>query len=352
LSAVFLYILKTNKKPGRARSSMKSVIVSVLFIVSVTTACHQSRSQPSEDKSARSSKIDANRPAPDENQYSKSYGQPNHLANLEDKSIDESSGIVASRRNPGLFWTHNDSGDGPFLYAFDRRGGKRGTWRVTGAQAFDWEDVAAGPGPQPGQAYLYVGDIGDNDKERDGIVVYRVIEPVITEADAGTDRFEPQETAPAEAIRLRYPDGSHNAESLAVHPLTGDLYIITKTRGASGAAAVYKLAAPFSTSSVNTLEKIGQLRTPGLLPGMITGADISPDGRKIVLCDYFNAYEMSLGETRDESFDDIWKQPMMIVRLGTRPQGESICYRLDGRAILATSEERPAMLIEVEALNR
>jgi hypothetical protein len=326
---------------------MKFVIVSVLFIISLTTACHQGRSQPGED--ADSSKVDSNHP---ESAYSRDYGQPVHLANLEDKAIDESSGIAASRRNPGLYWTHNDSGDGPFLYAFDRRGGKGGTWRVAGAEALDWEDIAAGPGAQPGQSYLYIGDIGDNDKERSEIVVYRVSEPVVTEADADTSCFEPQETAPAEAIRLKYPDGRHDSEALAVHPVTGDLYIITKTRGASAAAVVYKLAAPISTSTVNTLEKVSALRTPGLLPGMITGADISPDGRKVILCDYFNAYELSLADKSQGSFDDIWKQPVMIVRLGKRPQGEAVCYRLDGRAILATSEERPTALVEVEAVKR
>src|SRR5205085_12428518 len=52
------------------------------------------------------------------------------LARLESREVTESSGIVASRRNPGLFWTHNDSGDGPFVYAFDRAARARGVWRL------------------------------------------------------------------------------------------------------------------------------------------------------------------------------------------------------------------------------
>src|SRR5205085_4228948 len=71
------------------------------------------------------------------------YAAPARLADLEDRAITESSGIVASRRNPDIFWTHNDSGDGPLLYAFDRKGRSRGRWRVTDAQAIDWEDIAA-----------------------------------------------------------------------------------------------------------------------------------------------------------------------------------------------------------------
>ena len=310
-------------------------------ILSLTLACHEG-----------SSKARRNERLVETGEISKAYGAPVHLADLESKAIDESSGVVASRRNPDLFWTHNDSGDGPFLYAFDRRGETRGVWHVMGAKALDWEDIAAGPGAQPGQSYLYVGDIGDNDKDRREIIVYRVAEPAVKDDDADSTRIEPLETEPAEAIHLRYPDGRHDAEAVAVHPTSGDLYIITKTRNVSSAATVYKLATPFSTSAINTLEKVADIRVPGLLPGMVTGGDISPNGKEIILCDYFNAYEASLPEGSSSRFDDIWKQSMSIVRLGQRQQGESICYRLDGRAILATSEGRPSSLIEIEKLKR
>lgn len=319
---------------------MKAIVVLTLcFIVSLTTAC-----------SENSTKASRSEPPAVTGEVSKAYGPPVHLADLEDKALDESSGLVASRRNPDLFWTHNDSGDGPFLYAFDRAGGKRGTWRVMGADALDWEDIASGPGPQQGKSYLYVGDIGDNGKERREIIVYRVAEPAITAEDASTNRNEPQQTEPAEAIRLRYPDGRHDAEALAVHPTTGDLYVITKTRSTTAAAPVYKLTAPFSASIINTLEKVGDIRVPSLLPGMITGGDISPDGTKLILCDYFNAYEASLPDNSRGRFDQIWKQSPAVIKLGERQQGEAICYRLDGRAILATSEGQHAALIEVVRL--
>ena len=47
------------------------------------------------------------------------YGSPLTITTIKDKSISESSGLVASRTMPGAYWTHNDSGDGPFIYAFD-----------------------------------------------------------------------------------------------------------------------------------------------------------------------------------------------------------------------------------------
>src|SRR6266851_3388499 len=112
---------------------------------------------------------------------SETYGPPRVLGTIQDPAINESSGIVASRTTPGLYWTHNDSGDGPYIYAFDEHGARRGTWRVRGAAAIDWEDIAAGPGPQAGTSYLYIGDIGDNEGRRAEITVYRVREPTISQ---------------------------------------------------------------------------------------------------------------------------------------------------------------------------
>ena len=267
------------------------------------------------------------------------------LVELEDRAVTESRGIVASRRSPGVFWTHNDSGDGPIIYAFDRQGRSRGRWRVAEAQAVDWEDIAAGPGPRAGVSYLYIGDIGDNGTGRDYVTVYRVPEPEIT-ADTSAPAGGKRVTEPAEAIRLKYPDGRHNAETLMVHPVTGDLYILTKDF--ASATGVYKLKAPLTTTGVNTLMRVGEVSVPNIIGGLITGGDISPDGRKIILCDYLSGYEVSLPADAKDEFDQIWTQPMATVELGPRKQGEAVCYSLDGSSILATSEKRPVPLIEVK----
>jgi len=273
------------------------------------------------------------------------WGSPVHLATLEYQPIKESSGLAASRRNPNLLWTHNDSGDEPFIYAFDRSGKHRGVWRVIGAKAQDWEDMAMGPGPNRGASYLYLGDIGDNQKKREEITVYRVIEPQIAPKDSLSTREDPRNTQPADVIRMRYPDGSHNAETLLIHPATGDLYIVTKVSGE--AARVYKAKAPLSKTGITILGQIGEVRFPNAFVGVITGGSISPDGRRAVLCDYIEAFELLLPK-RGAAFDAIWKQPLIGVDIGARRQGESICYRPDGIALLATSEELPCPLIEVK----
>jgi hypothetical protein len=273
------------------------------------------------------------------------YGTPTRIANLKIAAVDESSGLAASHLNPNVYWTHNDSGDGPLVYAFDSTGESRGVFRVTGAQARDWEDMAIGPGPGRGQSYLYLGDIGDNDKKRAEIVVYRVAEPKLTAADKNSTKSNPRTTAAADVIRLRYPDGKYDAETLLVHPTSGNLYILTKEMLRN--SVVYEAAAPLVPGQVITMKRIGEIKVPSLMGGVLTGGSISPDGRRVALCDYLQGYEAVL-PAASRNFNDIWKQKLTGFNLGQREQGESITYRADGRALLATSEGKSAPLFQVE----
>ncbi|HET6670980.1 MAG TPA: hypothetical protein VFH15_12195 [Pyrinomonadaceae bacterium] len=280
-------------------------------------------------------------PTPQKTAKTDTYGPPTSLALLKDKAVKESSGLAASRSFPGVYWTHNDSGDGPFIYAFDVRGIK-GVWRLSGATARDWEDIAVGPGPSAGTNYLYIGDIGDNRGSRTEIVVYRVPEPELS--PRSLSKSKAAATAPSEALRLRYPDGSHDAEALLVHPHTGNIYIVTKVAFAN--PEIYEAAAPLKTGRTITLNRVGTLEVPSLLGGIITGGAISPDGRRVAFCDYMQGYEAVL-ENASSAFDTIWKRPLVPISLGSRKQGEAITYRLDGKALLMTSEGSPMPLMQV-----
>ena len=77
-------------------------------------------------------------------------------------SLTETSGLVASRAHPGVLWAHDDSGGAPEVVAIDLDGADHGSVAVTGAEAFDWEDIALLPGADGGPDRLVVGDIGDN----------------------------------------------------------------------------------------------------------------------------------------------------------------------------------------------
>lgn len=274
------------------------------------------------------------------------YGSPVRTGRLENPSITESSGLAASVRNEGRLWTHNDSGNAPVVYCIGPAGEDCGVFHVTGATVHDWEDIAVGPGPQPGNSYLYMGDIGGNipSETSDTVTVYRLPEPPVDSAASGSTAADPVPTTRADAIRLHYPDGPHDAETLLVHPYSGDLYVITKEID----SGVYKASAPLKSGAPIELVRVARFSIFATLSDR-TGGAISPDGRRVALSTYGGAFELVLPPDIPLSeFDKIWKQTPAPIRMGPLTQAEAITYRSDGLAIYATSEGRFSPIYEVE----
>lgn len=250
------------------------------------------------------------------------------LAVWGDARLNESSGVAVSRRHDGIVWTHNDSGDGPYLYATDTTGALLAVFEVTGARAVDWEAVALGPcapAPWRGRTCLFIADTGDNAEGRTRVVLYAVPEP--DPVPAGTqDRAR---TEPARALRLRYPDRPHDAEALAAFP-DGRLSLITK--GRSG--PVLRFEVPPEAWEHDDLP----LATPDTLPiepqmavgRWVTGGAASPDGVHAVVRTYTEVFRFRLG-TR-------WVPAGPACRMGlVEPQGEGVDF-LDGNRLVLTSE--------------
>ncbi len=282
---------------------------------------------------------DADLSAPDS-----AYMSPKVSGSIKSAAITESSGIAASRCQNNVLWTHNDSGDEAFIYALNSTGKSLGTWKVTNAQNIDWEDIAAFK-DKTGKCFIFIGEIGDNERIRVDHAVYRVPEPIVTEADAESTRKDPRLTSDAEMLKFRYPDYNQDAETLMVRPDTGDIYIVTKR--ITGPAGVYRIKSDFNKSESQIAEFITDIAVPAVPNGFLTGGDISPDGRHVIICDYTQAYEFAL-PTENSNFDKIWNQMPVVVNLGRRKTGESVGYNVDGTAIYATSEGRNSPVIEVK----
>lgn len=198
-------------------------------------------------------------------------------------AVTELSGIVASRRNPGVWWVHNDSGDTARVFAIGDDGRDLGTFTLVSATNVDWEDIAVGPGPTPGSTFLYVGDIGDfsvsNGSTRASIVVYRVPEPAL---DAATAVPGDHTLSGVDALTLTYPGGArYDAEALLVDPLTGELYVITKDWSQAGVARVFRAPANLVAGSNTVLTEATSVSL-GVLQ-MVTGADVTPAGDVVAL---------------------------------------------------------------------
>lgn len=272
------------------------------------------------------------------------FGLPAIVGKIKSKDITESSGLAASKCQNGVLWTHNDSGDDAFIYAINAKGDALGTWKVEGARNADWEDIAAYK-DSTGKCYIYISEFGNNKLKRPDHLIYRVAEPVVKPEDTQSNRSKPRTTATAEFLRFTYPDFDQDAETLLVHPQSGTIYVITKR--VSGPAGVYRVKADFGISEAQKAESVGELSVPAIPNGFLTGGDISPDGRYLIVCDYTRAYEYKLPQD-SANFDDIWKEAAIPVELGKREVGEAICYSADGSSLFATSEGAGSPVIEVK----
>ena len=272
------------------------------------------------------------------------YGEPQPVCQIADRRLDEASGLAASRRYPGYYYTHNDSQGRPQVYVFNRHGRICLTIRLVGAQNCDWEDISLAPGEQPGTFDVCVADIGDNQVERSGIVLYRFLEPQLDAAvrARGVLQIRPQ------VFRCKYEDGARNAEAFAVDPRTGDGYVFTKRF--DGASHVYRLVAPWDATAVTSLKRVATLRFPpaAALARMVTAADISPDGTRLVTRSYVGGWEWRLLKREGaEALTPVFEQMPTALELATEPQGEALCFSADGRALLTISEKTPTTLYEV-----
>lgn len=260
------------------------------------------------------------------------FGAPRLLGAFESVEIVESSGLATSVHQPGVRFTHNDSGDGPRLFAFDAAGADLGAFEVLGATHRDWEDLALGPCALA-PACLFVGDIGDNARVWESITVYRLAEPEVGAANAGQ---------PASAIELTYPDGPRDAEALLVDPQTGDLFVVEKTEAIRARVSVVRDAGTIAAGE-HALAAVGVVE----VVGFVTGGDFDPTGREIVLRTYGGEATRWLAR-RDEgrvvSFDPLDAPAIDAL-------GEAIAYRADGLGLLTTREAEGAPLYETPCLN-
>jgi hypothetical protein len=231
---------------------------------------------------------------------------------------------VRSPSQPGLLWSHDDSGAGPELFGLRADGRVAAHPTVTGAGAVDWEDIAAGPSPR-GRPLLYIGDIGDNASARPSIDVYRVREPKVGAAA----------TAPAARLRLRYPDGAHDAETLLVDPLRGDLVIVTKVLGS---ARAYRTSAR-EAAGAHTLRP-----GPSVAMSFVTAGDVSADGRIVVLRGY-DRVGVWVRRGRERLSTTLSRRPCLSpTGLIGEGQGEAIALDRHGRSFMTVAEGTPAVL--------
>ncbi len=210
-------------------------------------------------------------------QYIRKIGQ------IQFNEISESSGIVASRKYPGVFWTHNDSGDlarifpikedGTVIVSNNSNRPYSGVM-IPGARNIDWEDIATDD-----KGNLIIGAFGNNPNDRKNLGVYVVSEPDPEQSEMAMVGHKWSFNFPDQAS-YPPPPYNRNFDCEAVFYANGHIYFLTKHRS-NRSTKLYRLDNPQPRIS-NTLRFIGGYN----LRGMVTAADVTPDGRVLAILTY------------------------------------------------------------------
>jgi hypothetical protein len=245
-------------------------------------------------------------------------------------AIPESSGLVASRKHPGVFWTHNDSGNPAALFAVTREGQLIREFPVD-AKNVDWEDIALDDAGR-----LYIADLGNNDRRRTEVQVYRVDEPdpgtVAAAATKSTTRPAPLRVT--RTWRLSYPGAPFDCESLFVWQGKG--YVVPK-RLSTAPAELYS----FDLDSPARVQKLKKVADVPAVRAPVSAADISADGKQLAILTLFGPYIFDIN-------GDIASIGKAKVRHSQYldPHMEAACFVPEG--LLVTNEDRDVFLFRWE----
>jgi hypothetical protein len=244
--------------------------------------------------------------------------------------ITEASGIIASRQNPGVLWTHNDSSYPGSVFAISTNGALLARYYIPNVFFGDFEDISFGPGPTPEHQYIYLGDIGDNFASRPNIRVFRFPEPAVYAYQSNSPPVQPVPSW--QEIALTYPDGPHNAEAMMVDPITGDLFIATKLITNSGIYQVTRAqldgGGPIEMTFVREMSFIG-LKS-------VSGADISADGGLIAI--RRNGKAWLWVRAAGQSISNVLAGVPTVIPNAGEPNGEAIGFHPTGLGYYTLSE--------------
>ena len=273
----------------------------------------------------------------------------NHLGDLENKAINEASGLAASHLRSDILWIINDSGNEPLLHALGLDGSDRGFVRVDGAENIDWEDLASFTYNEI--PYILIDDVGDNPEHRETGTIYIVKEPRIQ----GVRLRKGLSVSPEWKINFRYEDTPRDCEAVGVDTENRRIFLITKR---TVPPMLYQLPLlPFHDPSILTAEKVTELtgtQSHTLLDyiqyqSAPTAMDIAPDGFMAAILTYNAIYLFS--RTPGEDWIRTFSGKPVMVPIPRLYQAEALGFGMKGDRLFFTSEKDSAPLYRMD-INR
>lgn len=236
-----------------------------------------------------------------------------------DEKIPEASGLVSSGINPGMLWTHNDSGNPAEVFLIDETAKTKMVCTLKGVKNRDWEEIAIGAGPKKDKPYIYVGDIGDNNSQYATKIIYRFEEPVFDSATKEITSFD--------TFTVKLSDGVRDTEAMMIDPVSKNLFLVSKREDS---VRLYQVDFPFISKEL-TATKVAVLELT-----KIVAADISRDGQEVLMKNYNLVYYWK--RAPDQSLIELLQQKPIKLPYDPEPQGESICFAYDEKGYYTLSE--------------
>jgi DNA-binding beta-propeller fold protein YncE len=260
----------------------------------------------------------------------KKTGKLGRYANIEP------SGIIKSRVYENVFWSQNDSGDEPRIFAHTREGkiyptddGLKEGIRIPDAVNVDWEDIT-----NDNHGHIIVGDVGNREiNNRRDFALYWVLEP-----HPQTNRISVFKkifyTFPEYPDYSEFPVKENNFDCEGIFWANEKIYLISKNR-ANTYTSLYRLDSeiPFAVNTLTYLDTFD-------IGDNTTAADASPDGRRLVITTYSAIWLFEVEQGNDNYFDG--KISWLPIDVG---ENEAVCF--DGETLIITAEEGVGDIYEV-----
>lgn len=257
------------------------------------------------------------------------------VGQIRDAEVTEASGLAGSLKKPGVFWTHNDSGNLARLYAMDASGEAMGRVDLD-VFNIDWEDIAIA-----GDGTMFIADTGNNSRNRKIVTVYALPEPDLPEQ--GESR--PPMLTPAQAYRLRFPGKAQDFE--AVFATASHVYLLSKQWG--GGTSMYRFARADETVArgtaviERTLEKVCDLK----VAAAVTAASLSASGKRL-------AIQTVLGPAVYDMPEDPADLAKLTPTVLVYPDGtaEACAWEADEKSLLLATERRKVLRFTADTMTK
>lgn len=258
------------------------------------------------------------------------------LTVLKKDRIIENSGVIMSSFGDYTFWTHRD-GKYDTLYRVNLNGEIVQRVKIQNVNLHDWEDIAIE------NENIFIGDFGNNQNARKDLKILTIPEPV--QKDSFINSFS--------KISFVYPDQKNfpsrgrnkNFDCEAMFTYRGKTYLVSKNRG-NIKTKLYRIN-NYNIHITQEAELIDNMKTQFILfpvrkiTGIITGADISPSGKKVALLSYGVLLILT-----DYTGDDFFKGKVSKIKIPFS-QTEGVCF-LSENDLLISNEKGKLFLVKIK----